>query len=346
MQKTEGTSLKKKLLLLLFTSLICFLIVEAAVRLVWTRPGYGYPDGLYLPDDTRLYKYAPLFNGTFEGSMYGNVTITTNSAGLRDQEHAYERSNDTLRIVALGDSVTFGSGVDYSQTYLSVLEAKMKSEGIGAEIIKAGIDGYQLDQEYDYYASEGYKYDPDIVMMGVVLNDVDESSSEIKDTLFGKHTNFNKFVADNFKSVDFFYHVLGDMFRGSNYNDYYFNVVYNHWGNDTKWGAYEETLVRLNENLTKGNKKLVLVIFPCTQQFKASLNTGRIPQDKIINLSLQNNMTVIDLLPYLNTPDYKNYYLVSDNVHLNKDGHALVANAIYDSLIEKNVISPPNNTFK
>jgi len=346
MQKTEGTSLKKKLLLLLFTSLICFLIVEAAVRLVWTRAGYGYPDGLYLPDDTRLYKYAPLFNGTFEGSMYGNVTITTNSAGLRDHEHAYGKPNGTIRILGLGDSVTLGSGVYQEQAYLSLLETKMKANGINAEIIKAGVDGYQLDQEYDYYSKEGYKYDPDIVMIGVVLNDVDESNPEIKDTLFGNHTNFNKLVTDNFKSIDFFYHVIGDMLRGSNYNDYYFNVVYGHWSNETKWNAYQAALLRMNGNITAGNKKLVLVIFPYTQQFKASLNAGRLPQEKIISMSLQNGITAVDLLPYLDTPDYRKYYLASDNVHLSKEGHALVADAIYDGLTEKGIAMPPSNTFK
>src|SRR5262249_22121083 len=45
-----------------------------------------------------------------------NVSVRTNSDGLRDVEHTITHG-DRYRIVFLGDSITFGWGVDERQTF-------------------------------------------------------------------------------------------------------------------------------------------------------------------------------------------------------------------------------------
>ena len=49
------------------------------------------------------------------------ITIKINSLGWRDREISLEKQEDTFRIVALGDSITFGWGVELNETYIKQL---------------------------------------------------------------------------------------------------------------------------------------------------------------------------------------------------------------------------------
>jgi hypothetical protein len=69
--------------------------------------------------------------------------------------------------------VTFGASIPHEDIYTSILERRFASAGYGVEVINAGVGGYQAEQEYSYYYGEGYLYKPDIVMVGLVLNDID-----------------------------------------------------------------------------------------------------------------------------------------------------------------------------
>ena len=93
------------------------------------------------------------------------------SQGLRDREYAIPKPEDTLRILVLGDSVTFGTGVSRSETFPKRLERNLRSQGKQVEVINAGINGYTAYNEVHYYLSEMRKFEPDIVVLAVVLND-------------------------------------------------------------------------------------------------------------------------------------------------------------------------------
>src|SRR3990167_658719 len=109
---------KKNVLLAMAALLFWFILFEIAVRLFWEEPGYGYPEGLHIPDETKGIKYQPLLKGDFQGKIYGDIEIEINSNGLRDYEHDHEKPEGSIRILGLGDSVTFGAGVRFENTYL------------------------------------------------------------------------------------------------------------------------------------------------------------------------------------------------------------------------------------
>ena len=55
--------------------------------------------------------------------------VTLNSLGYRDFEYSLERPNNTFRILMLGDSMTFGSGIDkISDTYPKQLEVLLNKD--------------------------------------------------------------------------------------------------------------------------------------------------------------------------------------------------------------------------
>jgi len=93
------------------------------------------------------------------------------SQGLRDREYEIPKPEGVLRILVLGDSVTFGTGVSRSETFPKRLERKLRSEGEQVEVINAGVNGYTAYNEVHYYLSEMRDLQPDVVLLAVVLND-------------------------------------------------------------------------------------------------------------------------------------------------------------------------------
>lgn len=66
--------------------------------------------------------------------------------GCRQEEETLEfsdleQSADVRKIVAVGDSLTAGLGVDESESYPALLEHKLRSAGFDYQVINAGVSG-------------------------------------------------------------------------------------------------------------------------------------------------------------------------------------------------------------
>jgi lysophospholipase L1-like esterase len=104
--------------------------------------------------------------------------ITINNKGLRGQEYPYTKEAGTFRILVLGDSFTAGLQVPEEETFAKLLEARLNQHDPKTrfEVINAGIIGYGTDKELAYYAHEGYKYQPDLVLLAFFTgNDITDN---------------------------------------------------------------------------------------------------------------------------------------------------------------------------
>ena len=105
---------------------------------------------MFAPGDGIPWTLRPLVRTVHE-SYWGDfrVTIETSSLGFRDREMAVDKPSGVFRILALGDSFTFGVGVEGNQAYPKVLETLLnRSGGLGrrVEVINAGFaSGYAPD---------------------------------------------------------------------------------------------------------------------------------------------------------------------------------------------------------
>jgi len=115
------------------------------------------------------------FRGVPRGADYG---FTLNSGGFKDVEFPRRKRPGTKRVLALGDSFTFGV-VPYRKNFLTRLEAEMQAEGSTVEILNMGIPG---TGPYDYLAlllDEGLPLDPDGVLVHVFIgNDLTDRSGQ------------------------------------------------------------------------------------------------------------------------------------------------------------------------
>jgi hypothetical protein len=103
-----------------------------------------------------------------------DIRITTNSAGMRGQrEYAIERTPGTRRILILGDSFTFGYGVEDDEVVSAVLEDRLNAAGDGYryEVPNLSVSGFGQAEELVTYREMGRPYDPDIVAIFYFEND-------------------------------------------------------------------------------------------------------------------------------------------------------------------------------
>lgn len=94
-----------------------------------------------------------------------------NSAGLRDTEHTIDKKPGVRRIATIGDSFTFGMGVNLEETYPKKLERLLNDESFRFEVINFGVVGYDMWQHYEILNRRALAYQPDLVILGLWMGD-------------------------------------------------------------------------------------------------------------------------------------------------------------------------------
>lgn len=148
--------------------LAALLLVEAWVRWSW-ESRRGRP-GFYLSDAELGQRLAPNYEGWFAG-----VQVRINALGFRDErDYALEKQPGTVRILVLGDSVTFGHGTQSNTTYPYLLEQRLRAwrPQVDWQVWNLGVPGYATSQELAYLERIGSRYDPDLIIVGFYPNDL------------------------------------------------------------------------------------------------------------------------------------------------------------------------------
>ena len=99
--------------------------------------------------------------------------VRVNSHGMRNPEVTLEKPPGVLRVAALGDSTTFGYGVEDDQTWPAFLQRSLNAAGTGRtwEVLNFGVTGYATTDEAIVLDRKARAFDPDVVVLGYNLND-------------------------------------------------------------------------------------------------------------------------------------------------------------------------------
>lgn len=142
------------------------------------------------PDRKIIYDLRPNLDVTFQ-----RVNVRTNSCAMRDVEREVSKPAYTYRIAALGDSFTFGWGVEQSASFVAQLEANLNELAVDSqsrptapitkvEVLNFGVPGYSTFQEVELFKTRAVEFAPDAVLLFWVENDfglpffvADQSSS-------------------------------------------------------------------------------------------------------------------------------------------------------------------------
>ena len=138
-------------------------------------------------DQWKMWRLDPIYafglqpnvrNATVHGlSKEFAFQFSTNAEGLRmDYDLSVRKSPGSRRIIFVGDSFTFGYGVQQKEVFSGELQRLLDPDRRRIEIINAGFaGGFTLDTEYLFTREVAAKWNPDLVLVGVCLsNDLDD----------------------------------------------------------------------------------------------------------------------------------------------------------------------------
>lgn len=156
-------------------SFVIFLVLLEISLQIYTR--------LFIYYDVEMSRYAVEIKEKSDNPKIGHVhtpnakahlmgtDVEINSDGFRDDEYSKER-NDKYRIAVLGDSLTFGWGVEKDETFEVLLE-QMLSDKRPTEMINFGHGNYNTEQQVNLFKEKGLQYNPDKVLVFYFINDAE-----------------------------------------------------------------------------------------------------------------------------------------------------------------------------
>jgi lysophospholipase L1-like esterase len=105
------------------------------------------------------------------GEAEFQTTVLHDSRGYRSREVGDAKPPGRTRVLVLGDSFTWGVGVENDQTF----SARLQTADPRLEVINTGVNGYGTSQELRLLVEEGLALRPDIVLLVFFWNDVPNS---------------------------------------------------------------------------------------------------------------------------------------------------------------------------
>ncbi|MBN1913922.1 MAG: hypothetical protein JW788_05930 [Candidatus Omnitrophica bacterium] len=163
----------KKIFLILFI-LFIFFAAELLCRFLIPDKDLGVLESVMAiteEDPVLFWKQCPDLNTTFQAAK-----LKTNSLGLRNKELKSSKGGGVERIICLGDSFTFGWGVDAHSAYPFVLEQALNNSGHEDrkfEVVNAGEIGFSSYQGVRLLKNRLLAYSPDVLIIAYGFNDID-----------------------------------------------------------------------------------------------------------------------------------------------------------------------------
>lgn len=119
-----------------------------------------------------------------------SFTIHSNSWGFRGPEFKRKKGKNVFRIVCLGDSSTFGWGVESQYMFSSLLSKKLNEEqnGQSFEVINLGLPGFTSYHGIMVFKHLAASLSPDLIIVSFGANDPRYVRYSLKDLLDREET--------------------------------------------------------------------------------------------------------------------------------------------------------------
>jgi len=196
-KKTRGKQVIMGMLATFIVIFLCLAAIEAFFRVIYFQPRgrvavpyefqlseiAGIPYEL-TPNHNYFWKYGPqrLFDPGF------SISVKINSSGYRDEEVKNPKPSNSYRILAIGDSFTWGLGVEAEDSWVEQLQSMLNDSRIRnpvfqdkrIEIINTGVGSWNTEVEYAFLKNKGIKLEPDAVILGFLSNDFRAGNTDFK----------------------------------------------------------------------------------------------------------------------------------------------------------------------
>jgi lysophospholipase L1-like esterase len=262
----------------------------------------------------------------------------------------YAKPDSTVRLLYLGDSVTFGHGVAADAALFPYVTERILEAQTGrpVETVNAGVPGYMPWQELRYLRDEGVRYAPDVIVVAFVLNDVAE---RLDSAFWGGSRDFNVPLAaldrvSERSGLVWLALTLGKKLR---FGDVDFaarqeqdvRTLIERPEDGRVRAAWEETFRALDGivRVCRARRiRVLLAVSPFAFQLDAPAATGR-PQRQLRAYAARRGLPFLDLLPALSARAKtagippRRYFLDYD--HFSVAGHEAVGNIMAGFILQE-----------
>lgn len=157
-------------ILLVFSLAIILAVLEFYFR-------FFDPQSLRLsrPDAVLGWNHIPNTSGFWRKECF-STELDFNSEGMRDIEHEAGKPKGTYRIAVIGDSYVTAQEVAFDEAFFRQLQHLLNRRGHNVEVLGFGVRGFGTDQEFRLLERYALRYDPDLVILAFVPNDIHNNS--------------------------------------------------------------------------------------------------------------------------------------------------------------------------
>jgi hypothetical protein len=240
------------------------------------------------------------------------VPVHINSDGFRDREYPIEHPGK-YRIIFLGDSLTFGWGVEKPQTFDEILEAELNKTR-PTEIINFGTGNYNTEQEVNLLLDKGLKYEPNEVVVFWFINDAEPTPRKSNWEFLG-----------NLRIATFFWSrsrsLLTNIGRERSFREYYASLYSDQ---QPGWVAEQMALLELRDACSGKGIRLRVVLLPELHELEPYPFAPE--HAKIMSFLRSNGIEARDLATWFAAEkEPTRLWVAPDDAHPNAIAHALIA---------------------
>jgi hypothetical protein len=247
--------------------------------------------------------------------------VSINTLGFRNREYSLKKSPGTTRIILLGDSFTYGFGVEKGDAFFTRLEEKLNSGCKGNfEVWNIAATSWGTPIHYLITKNKVLNYSPDLVILMFDLSD-------FSDTLF--YEDQGTFIDGELMNVS---PVDQDWYGTRN------RLQAEFLGNATDGSGRERNfelasrtyryIEKMNSLLESSNISFEVITYPYPATADDSQN---ILYQDLYGLMDKSDIRHFSMFPYLK-PEYRPRYYNQNHLHWNNEGSEYVAGIIYDHL--------------
>ena len=252
--------------------------------------------------------------------------VTTNSFGLREGERTKQKPPGTYRIVALGDSITMGWGVQQDMTFPAQLERMLNAQppkgfpqGLRYEVLNLGVGNYNTAQEVMRLKNLGLAFDPDLIILGYFINDAEPTPKPSRGFLI-EHSYLFAFAVSRMRLLK----------PGTGtYLDYYRDLY------DDEQPGWQATQAALRDLVSISRERTIpalMFIIPEMHELGDRYPFAGIHR-RLERVASAIGLPVVDLFPALKGRKPESDFWVSPlDAHHNAKAQGLLAKGIHDTL--------------
>lgn len=286
---------------------------------------------VYQPSKTFWSVYDPAGDRRGYFAADNRVVYEINEHGMRGPARPVQKAPGVFRVLCLGDSITFGEGVRYPDTYPAQLERLLAAATPGrqVEVLDAGVQGYGTKDEAAFYLLRGGQFHPDVVTLGFFLND----AAEFAETICQNEAMTKDAVLSLPARVSRVWEIFERRRYAARLQRDYFDSIRRSF-NSPRWAECREVLSGMTQVAREDSFRLVVVLFPVLWDLDAAY-----PFDDLHALIAaacrEAGCEFIDLLEVYRGHRAEDLWVHPTDQHPNEIAHRLAAERIAACLLSQ-----------